>query len=545
MTRHWSFGKKLGAGFALAFVFTVICGVVSLTALRGVIGAKDQVIQGGMRVLVSAATLDAAVESKAAAVRGYLLTGVQHYVDESSQADAAFERALSEIAAQADGAESDLAALRQFYADYKQLSDEILTLGHGADREKIEDAVVVRLAPKRERLRAAAASLVARETRGARAAENFGVGHRRVGQLVGDGDRALGRAVLGGGRDRAATHADDSGRLRRRPGAELVRRAAICGQSAGDWRARAGHGDERDHDHDQRATRVVAADRRERPPRRRHGGTGRERRALRRQPGRESQRGARQHSAAGRADRRPHAGSRQESRQQIGVVLEIVYELAEQTNILAINATIEATGAGEAGKRFAVVADEIRKLADRIAGSTKEIRLLIDEVRSAVNTTVMATETGAKTVEAGARHFSEVSRSLHVRSPSSPARPPKPRARSSCRPNSSRPRSSKSMWRSPAWRRRPSETETSSMQTLQTASQLSGMSKDLLRVRATGVGCVVHGPRPIQILSRGGAGAARAIARGRARPGEGQAPTPSSWVGCCGTRTRSRVRPGS
>ena len=52
--------------------------------------------------------------------------------------------------------------------------------------------------------------------------------------------------------------------------------------------------------------------------------------------------------------------------QQIGAVLDIVSELAEQTNILAINATIEAAGAGEAGKRFAVVADEIRKLADRV-----------------------------------------------------------------------------------------------------------------------------------------------------------------------------------
>jgi methyl-accepting chemotaxis protein len=87
--------------------------------------------------------------------------------------------------------------------------------------------------------------------------------------------------------------------------------------------------------------------------------------------------------------------------QEIGAVLDIVFELAEQTNILAINATIEAVGAGESGKRFGVVADEIRKLADRVGGSTKEIRTLIDEVRSAVNTTVMATETGSKAVDAG------------------------------------------------------------------------------------------------------------------------------------------------
>jgi methyl-accepting chemotaxis protein len=98
--------------------------------------------------------------------------------------------------------------------------------------------------------------------------------------------------------------------------------------------------------------------------------------------------------------------------QQIGVILDIINELAEQTNILSINATIEATGAGDAGKRFGVVADEIRKLADRVGGSTKEVRGLIEEVRTAVNTTVMATEGGTKVVELGARQFTEVTQAL-------------------------------------------------------------------------------------------------------------------------------------
>lgn len=94
--------------------------------------------------------------------------------------------------------------------------------------------------------------------------------------------------------------------------------------------------------------------------------------------------------------------------QQIGSILELINELTDQTNILSINATIEAAGAGEAGRRFAVVADEVRRLADRVAGSAREIRELIDEIRSAANTTVMATEDGSKSVEAGASQFSEV-----------------------------------------------------------------------------------------------------------------------------------------
>ena len=98
--------------------------------------------------------------------------------------------------------------------------------------------------------------------------------------------------------------------------------------------------------------------------------------------------------------------------QRIGGILEIITELAEQTNILSINASVEAAGAGEAGRRFGVVADEIRKLAERVAGSAKEIRDLVEEVRAAVNTTIMSTESGAKAAEAGTRQFGELTASF-------------------------------------------------------------------------------------------------------------------------------------
>jgi CHASE3 domain sensor protein len=90
-------------------------------------------------------------------------------------------------------------------------------------------------------------------------------------------------------------------------------------------------------------------------------------------------------------------------------VLDLVSELAKQTNILAINATIEAVGAAEAGQRFGVVAEEIRRLADRVGGSTKEVRTLLDDVRGAVATATQSTDSGSRAVAAGARQFDDIS----------------------------------------------------------------------------------------------------------------------------------------
>jgi methyl-accepting chemotaxis protein len=167
--------------------------------------------------------------------------------------------------------------------------------------------------------------------------------------------------------------------------------------------------------------------------------------------------------------------------QQIGAVLEIVAELAEQTNILAINATIEAAGANEAGKRFAVVADEIRKLADRVAGSTKEIRGLIEDVRSSVNTTIMTTEGGSKSVDAGAKQFSEVAAAFAeiaglVGTTTEAAR----EIELSTKQQSTAVEQVNVAITSAA--QATKETEASSGQTLQTAGELSGLSRALLRI---------------------------------------------------------------
>lgn len=90
-----------------------------------------------------------------------------------------------------------------------------------------------------------------------------------------------------------------------------------------------------------------------------------------------------------------------EQSQQIGQVLSIINNIADQTKILALNAAIEAARAGEAGKGFSVVAVEIRKLAESVVDSTREISTIMNEIQAAANELVIATEQELKQVTEG------------------------------------------------------------------------------------------------------------------------------------------------
>jgi methyl-accepting chemotaxis protein len=90
-----------------------------------------------------------------------------------------------------------------------------------------------------------------------------------------------------------------------------------------------------------------------------------------------------------------------EHSQAIEDIIGSVQDLADQSNLLAVNASIEAARAGDQGKGFAVVAHEIKTLADQSKGATQQIRRILDETRKWVSAVVMATEQGSKAVEAG------------------------------------------------------------------------------------------------------------------------------------------------
>ncbi|GAA0503742.1 hypothetical protein Ade02nite_35500 [Paractinoplanes deccanensis] len=410
-----TFGTKLAAGFGLTLLLTLLMTATSVLALRYVLHTKDAVIVSARDNLAGAETLSALMESRIADYRAYMLFGTEEYLDATNADRTKFLAKLDSLRGTIENPASK--ELLQDIADAESTHAAVVS-GLMSQRSKITNLASVaqlsgsgQVKTAREAVQKAIADLIAQvqstvNTKSDDASDRatlsmifiIVIGALLIAGAAGvswklsrDLKREVGAAVghiqsssaqleaaaaqqAAGGRDQSSAMSEITTTISEllitsRQIAESAQRVSKVAEETAEA-ARTG-----DATIDQ--TRASIA-------------------AIRTQVDQIVQ----------------HMLALGEKSQQIGGVVDLVSELAEQTNILAINATIEASGAGEWGRRFAVVAEEIRKLADRTAASAKEIRALIEDVRGAVNTTVMATEIGAKAVDSGSRQFDDATSSF-------------------------------------------------------------------------------------------------------------------------------------
>ena len=102
-----------------------------------------------------------------------------------------------------------------------------------------------------------------------------------------------------------------------------------------------------------------------------------------------------------------------ESSQEISKIVALISQIASRTNLLALNASIEAARAGEAGRGFAIVADEVRQLADRVAKALKEIEQIVRQIQSETGSVMTAMEEGTQQVIQGTNLAEQAKKSLN------------------------------------------------------------------------------------------------------------------------------------
>ena len=478
--RQWTFSRRIGASLAITVLFASAIGIISLLTLRNITDSNRRVAEVYVPQLLEAKDLHRLLEQKIAAGRGFLLVPDPKFVTEIAEDRRAFAEILAGMRRELQTPDDSrvIQSIEKGEADHQQALERAMALRRGAaSTEAVSDAFETEVAPLAGTIVANVESFITRQQeevekakQAAAAATSYGirlmaivivavlffaiVAAAMLSRILG---RQIGTAVahvqsssaeLQAAANQQATGAKEQATAMNEISTTIsellatARQIAESGQRvaqiADQTVATAGGGESKvDQAHEsiaairQQVDMIVS-----------------------------------------------HMLDLGRKSQQIGSILDIVSELAEQTNILAINATIEAAGAGDAGLRFSVVADEIRQLADRVSGSTKEIRPLIDDMRAAVNTTIMTTETGSKAVDAGSLQFAEVASSFkEIARLLSTTNEAAREIELSTKQQTSAVEQVNVAIANVAQTTR--ETEVSSQQTLETVSQLASLSRDL------------------------------------------------------------------
>jgi twitching motility protein PilJ len=102
-----------------------------------------------------------------------------------------------------------------------------------------------------------------------------------------------------------------------------------------------------------------------------------------------------------------------ENTSEIGEIIELIEEISSRTNVLALNATIEASRAGEFGKGFALIADEIRDLAEKVKQAANDVQILLNNIDKGTKKTIEAIESGSKEIKMGSRYADQAGKTFN------------------------------------------------------------------------------------------------------------------------------------
>lgn len=414
MSSTWTLARKMLVAFGVVGVIAFAMGLVAILGLRSVAAMKDDIIEYDAANLVDSARLDALANAKTVAIRSFMLVGDERFLTDRTEVATEMDRVLADLRQRlSDRNEShQIDVIQELENQLRAITQGILARRGSTTTDLMLAEFRNSAMPKRDAVDAAMKALLAgqkqnmetrREASKARAEmiENSVAFLMILGVLV---------TFLIGWVHTTRTNASMGDAVSRLQSSSAELETTATQQSSISQEHATSMSEITTTIRELLATSRQIADSAQRCAR------------LSSEASDDSKTGDQRVTAAHDLFTRTrdqvgtiveHMLDLQSKSQQVGGILDIINDMADQTNILAINATIEASSAGEHGNRFAVVADEIRKLSDRVAKSTRDIRHLLEGMKTATNRTLMVTETGAKTAQEGIARFAESLDTFH------------------------------------------------------------------------------------------------------------------------------------